>query len=503
MLEELSVWHPELRLCVLQLVPTELERGLNEFSKLLSTKAALFSADIPFQEFHGKTASDGQPMEVSRHDIYAFDQYTSGKLEVLPDNASTKSIQAHLLARDPHSKERRMRNAVRDWTGILISTSKLVEIVILWKHDAVSLSLINGLCWLYYFLAAAVLQLCGLSREYSEAAKCCEVDIIAGQLPTPMKIGGPHKILLGAPENVRNDMFWRLTWAFGSLVSTATVIGTYMVLGQQQARVFAIWTGFQFFWLAMRSVFYHFTEEIDSIFHYPISLGNYWKAIPPRSKTRIRRLAFALSKYQIHAHPRGLYSYQEDCQSLQKVENMHKEFVLTTEERPLGTIDLSITAVIGDTLLSSACWILGSELTSLQLYDSCIVILDIRGASVAIPCARVLTDKPPGSDIECGMEIKFPPRGIEPRNPSKVGQNKGTGISWWYWIPCGEGLWLQIHSTDLKILGKQTASILSDDQVTKKLKSGDLFIGLSEVAHVKEVVRNSVYACEILQDFLS
>lgn len=386
----------------------------------------------------------------------------------------------------------------------MISMNKLVEIVILWKHNAVSLSLISGLCWLYYFLAAIVLQSCGLSREYSETAEFREMDIIAGQLPTPMRTGGPHKIILGAPENVRNSMVWKLIWVFGSLVSTATVIGTYMTLGHQQATVFAIWTGFQFFWLAVRSVFYHFAEGIDGVCDYPVSLGQEWESVPIHFKGRIRRLALALSTYQIHVHPRGVYSYEEDSQLLNRMENLQTIFELTSEAMERETIELSVTAVIGDTLLSSVCWILGSELTGLQLYDSCIIILDIKGSSVAIPCARVLSDKPPpGPDIEIGMEVKFPPRGIEPRYPPRGGQNRGTEITWWYWIPCGENLWLQTHSTDMKFLGKRTANVLTDDQVTKKLTSGDLFIGMSEVAHVKEVMRNSVAACQVLQEFLS
>ena len=53
----------------------------------------------------------------------------------------------------------------------------------------------------------------------------------------------------------------------------------------------------------------------------------------------------------------------------------------------------------------------------------------------------------------------------------------------------------------MKFLGKRTADIMSGDQVTKKLTSGDLFIGLSEVAHVKEIVQYSVAASNILQEF--
>ena len=423
---------------------------------------------------------------------------------MLPHNTSIESFQAHLLARDPHSKERRIRNTWRDSIGILVSMSKLVEVAIMWQHSAITLSLTSGFCWLYYFLASITIQACGLSREYSGNIDICDVDILAGELPTPMKSGSSYKILLGVPDAVRNNIIWKVSWALGSLISIATVIATYMTLGHQPSRVFAIWTGFQFFWLGIRSVFYHFAQGTDSILHYPISLGKNWNAIPMHFKDRIRRLALALSAYQIHVHPRGVYSYEEDLQPLHRVQNLQRCFVPTSEEREHGAVELSVTGIIGDTVLSSVCWILGSNFTGLQLYDACIIILDVKGTSTAIPCARVLSDKPPpGPDMEIGMETKFPPRGVEPRYPPKGGPNRGTAITWWYWIPCGENLWLQTHTTDMKFLGKRTADLLSDEQVTKKLTSGDLFIGMSEVAHVKEVVQNANAACDILQEFLS
>lgn len=209
---------------------------------------------------------------MSQHDVYSFDYYIAEKLGTISEDTSSQSIQAHLLVRDPHWSQRRKRDAWRDWIGILVSTSKLVEIAILWRNGAVILSLIGTLSWLYYFLSAVLLQLCGVSREYSESDKVYDVDLIAGQLPTPMKAGGSHKILLSAPENVRNHTLWKAFWAVGSLVSTVAVLATYISLGLQQARGFAMWTGFQFFWLAARSVFYHFATGTSSSSHYPVSL---------------------------------------------------------------------------------------------------------------------------------------------------------------------------------------------------------------------------------------
>ena len=413
-------------------------------------------------------------------------------------------FQAYVLAQDPHGKERRATNAWKDWIGILTSFSKIVELTVMWKHNAILLCLTSGIYWIVFLFAAILLQICGLSREYPKSDKVCELDLLAGQLPTPMKSGGRHKILLGAPENVRQSVLWRISWAIGSVTSIAAVIATYMTLGRQTARVFAIWTGFQFFWLAMRSVFYHFAEGKESVLNYPALLGKDWKGIPVHFKARIRRLVFALSEYQINLHPRGVYSYYEDAKSLDKIENVEEVFTLSSEEIEQGQVDLSVLNIVGDTVLSSATWILGSKFTGLQLYDACIIILEVRGSSIAIPCARVLSDKPlPEFDIEAGSKPQFPQKGVEPRFPPKGGPNRGQDISWWYWIPCGENMWLQARSEDMKFLGKRTADILSDDQVTKKLLSGDLFIGMSEVAHVKEAVHNSKAACQILQALLS
>ena len=453
---------------------------------------------------HGNTESDGQPDEVSRQDVYAFDAQTAGNLEMIPENLPKEPFQAYTLAQDPHSKERRVTNAWKDWIGILASISKLVELTVMWKHNAVLLCLTSGIYWMVFFLAAMVLQICGLSREYPKTDRTCEVDYLAGQLPTPLRVGGRHKILLGAPENVRQSSLWRISWAIGSVASISAVIATYMTLGRQNARVFAIWTGFQFFWLAMRSIFYHFAEGKESILQYPASLGKDWKSIPMHFKARIRRLVFALSEYQINLHPRGVYSYEEDTKSLDRIENVQAVFTLTPDEAARGNVDLSVVAVVGDTLLSSAAWILESKFTGLQLYDTCIIILDVRGVSVAIPCARVLSDKPlPESDIEAGSKPQFPQKGVEPRFPPKGGHNRGQDISWWYWIPCGEKMWLQAHSTDMKFLGKRTADVLSDEGVTKKLLSGDLFIGMSEVAHVQAAVQSSRKTCQTLQVLLS
>lgn len=71
-----------------------------------------------------------------------------------------------------------------------------------------------------------------------------------------------------------------------------------------------------------------------------------------------------------------------------------------------------------------------------------------------------------------------------------------------YWIPCGEGRWLQAQTTDLKFLGLRSAKIRSDAQVTQKFTKGELLVSLSVVDHVKEIVSHSKTAFEIVQNLL-
>lgn len=268
-----------------------------------------------------------------------------------------------------------------------------------------------------------------------------------------------------------------------------------MVLSNQSPRVFAIWTGFQFAWLALRSVFYHFAEGTDRVFHHPILLRKNWKELSIELRSRARNLVCALSKYQMHVHPRGLYCYEEDLQSIDKAYDQRLHYPLTADQMSGETIEIKVVEIIGDTTLSSACWMFGSKLTGMDLYDSCVLILNVNDNLVAIPSARVLTDKAamPKVDAEAAIGPVFPLRG---------NSNTGRDILWFYWIPLGDGKWLQVSTTDMKFLGTRRATVVSDAQVTQKLAGGELLVSISEVNHVKEIIQHSRTAFDILQTVL-
>ena len=439
--------------------------------------------------------SDTETVEISRHDVYAFDQGTSGILKLVPESEAVGEFQTYVLIQDAYSRISSTRNSWTDWMAILLSVIKLLELAVLWQHGATVLCLIGGCCWAFFLFVSILLQLLGLSREFSEKVNEREMDIVAGQLPTPIRAGGQQKILLGAPQNVRHSLFWKFAWGIGSGVCTGTIIATYMVLSKQSSKVFAIWAGFQFAWLALRSVFYHFAEGTDRVSHHPILLRKNWKELSIELVSRIRNLVCALSKYQMHLHPRGLYCYEEDAQSLEKAYETRSKCPLPVESSNGDKIEINVEEIIGDTALSSACWMFGSKLTGMQLYDSCVLILRVNSETFAIPSARVLTDKAalPKVDVEAAKGPLFPLRG---------NSNTGRDILWFYWIPCGDDRWLQVSTTDMKFLGTRTASIVSDVQVTQKLASGELLVSISEVDHVKEIVQCSKTSFDILQKFL-
>lgn len=435
-------------------------------------------------------------MKTSWEDVYAFDQSVSGILELIPDDPSKDTF--YILVPDVHRGDSAKRINWKDWVAILASTLKLIEVFALWKRHALKLCIISGGSWAYFVCASAIIQAAGLSREISRRASERELDLLAGPLPTPVKAGGQCKILLGAPHNVRRSRLWRVAWALGSIVSVASIITAYMTLSSQDSQTFAIWAGFQAFWLVLRSAFYHFAENTDRVFQHPILLKKRWAGLSTAYKARARGLVEALSLYQMHVHPRGFYSYDEDDRLLRDIYSPLSAFPLSADHRGNGTsTTIFIAAVLGDTLLASASFIIGRSFAPLDFYDTCVVIIRTKEGEIAIPAARVVSGTPPPrdvNDIETGLELPRPPR---------ASGNRGKwDLTWWYWIPCDDGTWLEMHTTDLGILGERRASIVTGAAITKHLISGELHVSISEVGHVEEILANSRLGFEAVQSLL-
>jgi hypothetical protein len=164
---------------------------------------------------------------------------------------------------------------------------------------------------------------------------------------------------------------------------------------------------------------------------------------------------------------------------------------------------VEIRAVFGDTSLSSAMWITGSRTTPMDLYDSCIVVFTVRettsvfspARTVAVPASRVLSGvTTPIMDPENYLAT-FVPKGVA---------HEGDGATWWYWIPCRAGLWLQVQvPLDGNTIGIRQAEVRTDAQASALLAAGKLRIGLKNVEEIRPVVELSRKARDSFLELLS
>lgn len=225
--------------------------------------------------------------------------------------------------------------------------------------------------------------------------------------------------------------------------------------------------------------------------------GKPWPKVDPQARARVCRLVLALSKYQQHLHPRSISSYADDMDTTASLPGILSSYPMECNNQTSAAV--SVTGIIGDTLLGSAAWIFGSKRGGFDFYDSCVVILDTAEGKLAIPAARALSSKPPlhRTDSEWGTQTSHLPRGgLLPQGNPKISYL--DGIRWCYWIPCLDGHWLYFTTPQTTGKGVRRASVLSDQQVTDTLARGELFISLKHVSEVKEVIENSVLAYKCL-----
>jgi hypothetical protein len=254
-----------------------------------------------------------------------------------------------------------------------------------------------------------------------------------------------------------------------------------------------IWTIFQLVWLALKSTLFHIAEDCEKPYHANLQ-GQAWSKLSMQEKSRVRGLIFALARYQRHIHRRKYRSYDEDLELVTKLENIHKDFPLDPVRD--STINVTVSGVIGDTIISSVSWIEGATQGGFDFYDTCIVLLRFGEKIMAIPAARVLSGMKPStvSEVEEGKDRLRPPRGLE--------TTAGYWNEWCYWIPCGHGHWLYFTSAHMKIKGSRHAVVLTDKDLTALLQSGMLYVSLQTVDEIKSIVDTSRMACGYLLKYL-
>ncbi|KAM5503877.1 hypothetical protein McanMca71_003862 [Microsporum canis] len=173
--------------------------------------------------------------------------------------------------------------------------------------------------------------------------------------------------------------------------------------------------------------------------------------------------------------PSTVYQLIKTCELLFDKAQVALEVGLEQSDPSKPSTEVEIKAVISDTLLSSIAWILGYPDTCIDVYDCCLVALEIAGRTVIIPSARVLSGN--GS------------------------RNDGVNIGWVFWIPLGAGQRLHLIG-DLSFTGRQRMEVLSSEDVTKRLNVGNLYIGLRDVHDVQNVVEKSCRVGRLLINLL-
>ncbi|KAJ6490068.1 hypothetical protein C8R45DRAFT_929364 [Mycena sanguinolenta] len=440
--------------------------------------------------------------QISWSDVYALDHSTSMMLRGVPETPVGVSLEIHTYAQYPFF---RAGNSVFQAITISLSVAKLAEVYVLWSHGAALLGIISATPWLFFCAGAILVEIREMIRGRRPEPALGTVDIIAGQLPMIGRRGGGRKIVLGAADNPRTGLAWQLFWLLGATVSAVSILFSYITLGQQDPHVVLIWAGFQFLWLGVRILIYHVTDAVDPM-ALRILVARSWYNLPKELKKRVFELACGLAQCQTFVHPRGRRQYLEDTFSFRQLgiilDGSDPARVYTLPSTPPSSVALQLTAVLGDTLLSSIIWIAGSEITPMDLYDSCIVVFSLQKSTsvasrtIAIPAVRVLSGPSEFPiDSKHSLGATFVPKGAP---------NRGYGLTWWYWVPCGEGLWVQIRRpTEHRILDSCEGEIRTDAQVSELLTSGTLNIGLRTVEEVRAILELSRKAGDVLAELFN
>jgi hypothetical protein len=366
--------------------------------------------------------------------------------------------------------------------------------------------------WLFFFVGALLMEIRELILGRKPEYELGTLDIVAGQLPMLRRPGGARKIILGVEENARTSGLWRVFWAAGALVSMASILSAYLVLGDQPPSTLFFWAGFQLLWLVLRLVVYHVTEPAD-----PMALRMLvvrpWATLSASLKERVIDLTFACAQCQTFTHPRGDPRYKEEAFTAHELEllldgsDASTPMVFPLPDIPPPSLQVDIKTIFGDTSIASAMWITGTHAaTPMDLYDCCVVVFTLRDPrgekphrTIAVPATRAFSGVSALlADSEKSVPL-FVPKGVT---------NAGEGLTWtwWYWIPCSAGLWLQLQipgDGPGRVLGKHRAEVRTDAQVTALLAAGKLNIGLTSVEDVKDVVELSRKGRESFLQLLS
>ncbi|KAJ5408072.1 hypothetical protein N7509_001955 [Penicillium cosmopolitanum] len=465
-------------------------------------KEPAIAVESEMKSARGSRMKEDSPISSQRRFVYVFNQHTISILNCIPSSFPGDEIKIYSFVEDPW-RDKRYASwfSYVDWMLLAASVmGKLGEFTLLWKYDACTLAWVSLASWVFYFTAAVILRLHGLWGN----TKKSEIDILTGTLPTCSSVGVDRKIILGIPKSARVHLIWRINWSIGAIIGVSTVVATYVSLIQSTSNEgFLIWAGFQVLWLSIRSAVYYFLSNREG--HYHVGLeGRPWRKVNVQDRSRIRRLVYTLSKYQIQQHPRSPLSYEDDIVAPENLENIQSEYPASPEDK---NVTLSIQGVIPDTVLSSVSWVFGCKEGGFDFYDTCIIVLKTSNGIISIPAARALSTRQlsgqPKHDSEEGIDLIHLPRGGSLPHGSSAFPDNSIEVKWCYWIPCSGGRWLHFITEQSKNRGQREAAILTNYEVTRILNNGKIMnISLKHVDEVKEIVDYSTIACGHMQALL-
>lgn len=381
-----------------------------------------------------------------------------------------------------------------NWISLSVTLLKIVDLYLLYfRHGNLSVAILTIVPWAVCFFVAVIMLIRNVLRAISLRHATADVaDILEGELPTADNPGGYRKVLLGTPVNPQQGLMWKLSWILIALSCVASLAANWLVLRMQNDKLTKHWMTYQLFWTLARSIFFHFAEEMKPVPAFRPSRESL-NELQDADKEHIQRLVLGLAKYEMHFHPRGDYSYGQDLLSFESMGLFLA--VPITDKFPVDRLrgdntkaTLDFKAVLGDVLLVSVSWLLGSSETRFDLYDCCIVAVEVNGQPLVIPAARALASTIGAStaqDTEIGEDDMIFEKGSENEGPDTT--------RWIYWIPCSDGSWLETQSENSQILGSRHVEIFTNDELTDHLqmKQKHWRISIRREEEVGEVVKKS------------
>ncbi|RHZ46498.1 uncharacterized protein CDV56_103754 [Aspergillus thermomutatus] len=436
-------------------------------------------------------ASESHEDVYTAHVIYTMDKNAQLALDTVPAAEKGSPIDIYRFIPDQGG----LPSPWRDWICLFLSLVKLIEVFALRKVGSRGVWAWTMAGWAHAFVAAVLLQVTGLGRD-SPSKRTRH--LVAGILPSPLRMGEQGKIVLGIPANIRRHTLWRIVLGVGIGVNLAGLLGTFIHLDNEPTEALYFWIGFQVLWLVMRTIVYYFAAGGTAIQQGIMSCRR-WNEAPPEDRQQVLSLLNELASHQASTHPRGFHAYLFDCMSFDQLGRLfvRVDWTLTPRLPPfpaeIRLDSMAVHAVTGDPMIRSAVWQQGVALDNSELYDACIAFVNLasgdkQGYLMVVPCVRVYS-------CHCG---------------SKDGHDRGNShpdcgrIEWWHFFPVDiqnsvGGYWLVAHGK--QGVGQLEAEILDEDELDRRLFMGWWKISITGIRVLRKTWEVSVQAAEITLSF--